>query len=461
MSIDINNIQLTEFNTTAIKSERTRLIWMTVAFCFFLLLGFFRIISPLPEAPHAGWLITALATPYIIYEVLVRSHLSKCLKTSSSPNKIITRFTPLVECSFPIIGISLMLLFTSYNPYSLLVSSGYAMIFIILALSPLQLDPLRSIFTGLLGTLGYAALVIYVITTADAPGPYPNAMLVSLTIMLAIATIAVTFVTVEIRKYVFGTIRELETRRLNEQLNKDMGIARDIQRGLLPQTKPTLPGYQIAAISRAADLAGGDYYDWQPISDNRMIISLADVTGHGVGPALVTAACRAYVRALVSHHPELHNVMDRINNLLHSDLSDGRFVTFAMLDIDVDTHQAIFLSAGHGPTMLMNAEDGSTDSYNAQGMPLGIFDNQELDQAIRFSFKPGDVFVIFSDGFFETHNTEGELFGVARLEKIIRENRHKSADEILDQMDKSIALWQGDQPQQDDITGIVIKRNAQ
>ena len=84
---------------------------------------------------------------------------------------------------------------------------------------------------------------------------------------------------------------------VRQRMERDLDIARQIQRGLLPSSKPNVPGYDIAGWSRAADKTGGDYFDWQMLPDGQILISLADVSGHGIGPALMAAVCRAYARA--------------------------------------------------------------------------------------------------------------------------------------------------------------------
>ncbi len=451
-------LQFDSYKAAALRSEHARLTWMLVAFSSFVILGFFRCFVPVAGAERAGPLIIGLTIPYLIFEFLSRRMVGQRMADGRRMPVLVQRITSVIECSFPLAGIVLLILLTEFNPYTLLVSPAYAMILIIMALSPLQLDPGRSLVTGITGTMGYLAIVIFVVLGSDLPNPHPTAMYFMLTAMLGIATVAITFVTIQVRQYVIGTVRELETRRRNERMQHDLELARDIQRGLLPDFTPAMPGYDMAAMSRAAELAGGDYYDWQIISEGRIVITLADVTGHGVGPALVTAACRAYVRAMVGHNPDPLAIISRVNHLLHDDLSSGRFVTFALIDLDTSTHQGIFLSAGHGPSLWMQGGDGSANSIDAQGLPLGIVSDQDWDDAYRVDFKPTDVLVLFSDGFFETLNGEGKAFGLERLQEIIRKNRHDSAAQILQQMDEAIIEWQGDLPQQDDITAIVIKR---
>src|SRR6185369_6085789 len=111
-------------------------------------------------------------------------------------------------------------------------------------------------------------------------------------------------------------------------------VARSIQQALIPHAGPSIPGFDIAGWNRPADQTGGDYYDWQMLPDGNWIVTLADVSGHGIGPALVTAACRAYVRASSFYNSDLSSLAGRMNRLLAEDLPEGRFVTMVSVIID-------------------------------------------------------------------------------------------------------------------------------
>jgi serine phosphatase RsbU (regulator of sigma subunit) len=163
---------------------------------------------------------------------------------------------------------------------------------------------------------------------------------------------------------------------------------------------------------------------------------------------------------MIDEEPALVDMIARVNRLLHEDLPSGRFVTFALIDIDSASHEGIFLSAGHGPTMWMKGSDGSASSIDAQGLPLGIVPDQEWDEVYRVPFEPGDIVIIFSDGFFEAQDPGDELFGLDRLQEVVRTSRQESAEVILQRMDEAVTAWAQGRPQQDDMTAIVIKRVA-
>jgi serine phosphatase RsbU (regulator of sigma subunit) len=352
-----------------------------------------------------------------------------------------------------------MLLMPAFR-YSLLVSVGYAFMMLLIGVSVLRVDRLATLLTGSVCFLGYSGLVAWTLIspTAAGPNPHPAALYINLALMLALATGAAVFVAAQVRTYVQAAVREMQTRREHDRLKRDLEIAGEIQHGLLPPTMPQLEHYEFAAVCRPADQAGGDYFDWQEITRKRVVFSLGDVTGHGVGPALVTAACRAYVRSTLSDQISAVSLLERVNELLIRDIPEGRFVTLVLIDLDVQSNRFRLLSAGHGPTLLVREQSGDIQDLGSQGLPLGLIEDQLLDEPLEGSLEPGDLLIAVSDGFFEWANQDDEAFGTERLQEVIRHCRHDSATDILNAMEREVRSFVGNLPQQDDVTGLVIKR---
>ena len=426
---------------------------------FFFLVGIGRTAFPFPGTADLGPLVIGISLVYIAMELLMLRQLRKAIANNASTRGAAWRTHAIAECLFPVLGMWLIIATTTINPFSLLASAGYAFIIVIIALSVLRLDPKGVALTGGAGTIGYALLVVYSIFKTD--GETDNPMLfVNLTGMLVIATVAITFVTSSVRGYVLIAVREMETRRQRDQLQRDLDLASEIQRSLLPATMPVLPGYTLAAMSRPADQAGGDYYDWQASAENRIVISLADVTGHGIGPALVTtAACRAYLRACVHSASPMAAVIQSVNKLLFEDMRAGRFVTLALLELDPVANTAIYLSAGHAPTLHVNGMTGEIGSLDAQGVPLGLMEDSIIDEAVSLDFAPGDLLVLFTDGFYEWANTVNEQFGLERLKEVVILNRGETAQAILERLDDTVRAFVANSRQPDDMTAVVIKRD--
>jgi serine phosphatase RsbU (regulator of sigma subunit) len=262
-----------------------------------------------------------------------------------------------------------------------------------------------------------------------------------------------------------GRLREHVDRLAKEEASRhkiehDLSVARDIQRGLLPDHVPPLPGYDLAGWSQPADETGGDYYDWQSLPSGNTAITLADVTGHGIGPALVTAVCRAYARASFPNEADVCKVLDRINQLLFEDLQSERFVTFVVAILDPASHHLRLLSAGHGPLFYYEASADRVHLYDAHDIPMGLAPDVSHGPPSEFRFAPGDALVLITDGFFEWSNASGELYGTARLAQAIRAAHALPAAKMIDQLVADVLQFAAGSKQLDDLTAVVLKRTA-
>lgn len=265
--------------------------------------------------------------------------------------------------------------------------------------------------------------------------------------------------------FMAARLREHVERLADEEANRrkiehDLSIARKIQQGLLPAESPHLPGYELAGWSQPADETGGDYYDWQTLPNNVTAISLADVTGHGIGPALVTAVCRAYARASFPTELDAGKAMDRINQLLCEDLNSERFVTFVVALIDPSTHRLRLLSAGHGPLFYYEAASRKTHQFNAHDVPMGLSPEIVHGPPSEFLMAAGDMLALITDGFTEWANAAGEQYGAERLAEIIDKYHGLPASELIQRLVADVLRFANGTKQLDDLTAVILKRAA-
>ncbi|MCH7796872.1 MAG: SpoIIE family protein phosphatase [Planctomycetes bacterium] len=244
-----------------------------------------------------------------------------------------------------------------------------------------------------------------------------------------------------------------------EKIERDLDPAREIQRGLLPRTEPNAPGFEIAGWNQAADKTGGDYFDWMELHDGRTVLTLADVTGHGIGPALIVAVCRAYMRASSSTgHVSLSAAMARVNDLLHEDIPEGRFVTAAVGVLDPARAQMQLISAGQAPLLFYEAGTDTVHNWDADDLPLGIMSGLTFDDVRTIDFASGDCLVLTTDGFFEWPNPENEQFGTKRMMAFVKENHHLPAHEFITRLYEAVLEHASGTDQTDDLTAVVIKK---
>ena len=246
--------------------------------------------------------------------------------------------------------------------------------------------------------------------------------------------------------------------RDRDRLARDIEIAREIQIGLLPTAIPDIAGYQIAGWSRAAVETGGDYFDWLQLGDGRLVISIADATGHGIGPALLVTACRAYFRAATRTNEAIEQAVARVNDLMADDLTEGRFITVAACTLDPRTHALHLYSAGHGPILFYHADSAEVEVMHADQLPLGVARPMVVGVAREFKCRPGDLVVLTTDGFFEWFNSDGQQYGTARLGRFLAAQHELEPAALIKALHEDVLAFSGGTEQADDLTAVVIKR---
>jgi serine phosphatase RsbU (regulator of sigma subunit) len=250
----------------------------------------------------------------------------------------------------------------------------------------------------------------------------------------------------------------MEVRQQLKQVQHDLEIARSIQRSLLPQVQPRLQGYEIAGWNHSADATGGDFFDWQHHSDGRLVITLADVTGHGIGPALLAAACRAYSRACFIGRKTLSATVNEINRLLAADLMPPHFATFVAVVCNETDGSVELLSAGQGPLFTYSRRNDTFNEVRPQVIPLGLMPEIDLADPAVLHLEPGDLLLLITDGFIEWQNPAGEQFGVERALEAIRHLAGAKPEDIIRELYRSALIFAEGTKQQDDLTAVVIKR---
>ena len=332
---------------------------------------------------------------------------------------------------------------------------------IFIVLSTLRLKPWISILSGSVAAVSYIGAALYLGWRPPAIG-VPASMIqsaVPLNALILLATgIIAAAITREIRTHLQAALREAETKRQLDAVQHDLQVARSIQQSLLPVESPQIPGFEIAGWNQPADETGGDYFDWEGLPDGKVIVSLADVTGHGIGPALLASVCRAYARASFAVTRTLSAAFEHINQALGADMGAGRFATFVAAVCSPRCSDVELLSAGHGPLFVYSSSSNRFTEMNAHGLPLGMFPSFQSDPPTRLKLDSGDLVLLATDGFFEWENDQGEAFGVQRMEDVIRAFRDSAPHDIIARLYQAVVKFSNGTRQQDDLTAVIIKR---
>lgn len=232
-------------------------------------------------------------------------------------------------------------------------------------------------------------------------------------------------------------------------MSREMQIAREIQQSVQPKALHN-DWLELAGFSEPAAYAGGDFYDWQPMPDGSVIIALGDVTGHGVGPALVAAECRAYWRVLARSLP-LRAAVLRLNELVADDLQGSRFVTFAAARFSPRGRLEVF-SAGQGPLVLRRS-DGAAELLDSHTLPLGITADPPVTQDVTVrTLTPGDTLLIPSDGFTEARDPDGEQWTTAGLLACLSRHAQRHGADLIRDIEQDNKTFADNAPATDDRT---------
>lgn len=238
-------------------------------------------------------------------------------------------------------------------------------------------------------------------------------------------------------------------------IEHELEIARQIQQRLFPATAPALADFEVAGACFPAEATGGDFFDYIPMSGGCLGLVVGDVSGHGLGPALVMSLVRSYLRALARTHADPGEILTRTNGLVHEDMDDGRFATvfFGRLDPAART----FVAAGAGHEAYLIGECGPVATLKSTGVPLGILDEAEIGQNPAIVLQPRQILLLISDGIIETSSAGGEQFGIARVIETVRLHQNRPVQEIVNALYEAARTHRGNAEQQDDMTFVVVR----
>jgi len=454
------SVEHRSFQRAVLRSESERIVWIIAVLCIL----FIGVVARNLAAGQGRLLLvqTVVLAVAIAYEALASFVVKRALRNDRPVPRVFWLVNVIVESGIPTLGLFILVESQVVSPLEALVAPAVFLYFIFIILSTLRLNPGVSLGTGLLSSVGYVGVVLYVRGYYDAANAGTSVMpfryLIYATLLLT-GGIAAAIVASQIKKHVYGALREAELKRELDRMNHDLDVARSIQQDLLPGTTPDLCGFDVAGWNRPADQTGGDYFDWQTLTDGRIAVSLADATGHGIGPALVSASCRAYARAsLLSGKSD--GLLENLNQLLSEDLPPNRFVTFAVVFLDPNCPRVKVLSAGHGPILWYKHESGKIENIEAQGIPLGMIDGFAYGQAAEAHMAAGDILALITDGFYEWEDPEGEQFGLSRLQDVIHTARECTAEEMIVKLRSAVEVFCKGTQQQDDLTAVILKRKT-
>jgi phosphoserine phosphatase RsbU/P len=245
-----------------------------------------------------------------------------------------------------------------------------------------------------------------------------------------------------------------------ERLRRELALAAEVQRRLLPERPPECLAVELAGFCQPARGVGGDYYDFIKFDNQRLGIAIADVAGKGIAAALLMSTVQATLRSLSADNSvngSLADMVATLNRLLCNSTRGANYVTFFYAQFDQMSQRLTYVNAGHNPPFFFRANPSHDfRSLSSGGMFVGMFEHCGYEQEV-VQMRPGDALIAFTDGLPEARNAQDEEFDEERIKEALAANAHLSAPEIRDEIARRVKKWIANAPQHDDLTFIVMK----
>ena len=455
-------IPYASFREAELRSEKLRVIAIIGFLLVFIAVTVIRVVVVRTVTEGTSWLPgLLLAAGVIAYETWVLRKVTVGLRSNHALPAEFWFLSTIVESSIPAFALAFLTSTQFDAAYRPLANPALLVFFIFIILSTLRLNPWISVLSGTVASITYVCAAVYLgwrLPLPGAPAPATQTSVSLNAITLFIGGIVAAAVAREIRKHLQAALREAETKNKLDAIQHDLQVARSIQQSLLPKEQPCIDGFDIAGWNLPADDTGGDYFDWIQLPDGKVVVSLADVTGHGIGPALLAGVCHAYARSTFGMATDLTGALAQINQSLASDLTTGRFVTFVAATCCPGCPDVQILSAGHGPLFIYSRTEDKFTKMNAHGLPFGILPVFTADPATRVKLESGDLVILATDGFFEWENDAGQDFGLERIQSVVRKSRDLNSVDIIAELYGAVKKFSNGNRQQDDLTAVVMKR---
>jgi len=254
-----------------------------------------------------------------------------------------------------------------------------------------------------------------------------------------------------------SVVKDLTEIQKMQQQEMEMDLASMVQQKLYPQAPPSVEGYDIAGAVFPAEATCGDYFDYFGMKGGGLGVAIGDVSGHGVGPALLMAETRAFLRLLAQSHSDLGEIFTWINSAVAADFEDFRYVTMSLVRFDLRDHHLEYVNAGHLPTYILDKDGNVKATLDSTGLPLGMVGDFEYVTTRHAPLEPGEMMLFLTDGVTEGQAHNDRFMPTDTILELARKHQGKPAQEIVEIIYDAVHVFGDGQPQEDDITIIVCK----
>ncbi|QHI69555.1 PP2C family protein-serine/threonine phosphatase [Tichowtungia aerotolerans] len=249
-----------------------------------------------------------------------------------------------------------------------------------------------------------------------------------------------------------------------KQLDRDLHAAQQIQASLLPQTLPHLDGVQLSAFNLPAYDIGGDYYDLIQIDEEHLGIAIADVSGKGIGGAMMMAVCQGVLRTRAGQEQSPARMLSELNRVLSNNLAEDMFITMLYMALNIQTRELRFARAGHERPLICRGcsnRNRELQALDSPGIAIGLTSPEVFDAVIEdmtIQLESGDEIIVYTDGITEALNEEGEEWGLENLSRLIKASP-QNPESLLRTVQNTLTRYVGARQQYDDMTMFALKIN--
>jgi sigma-B regulation protein RsbU (phosphoserine phosphatase) len=240
------------------------------------------------------------------------------------------------------------------------------------------------------------------------------------------------------------------------QLESELELSQTVQRALMPQEVPSIPGLEVAAFSRPAQIVGGDYFDFIPLEDGTYALTIADAVGHGIAASMFMTSLQATLHTLLPESRSPGAVLERINRFYLHNVNYTTFVTVFLGIFNPLTRLLTYFNAGHHPPVLVRRGNDEVTWLQPNGAAIGIIEDYKIVPG-QAHLGPGDVLLLYTDGITEALNARHKEFGLDRLGELALKYADLPAGEIVSALRQELTEFTDGRPLADDITMVVCK----
>lgn len=244
---------------------------------------------------------------------------------------------------------------------------------------------------------------------------------------------------------------QMEKKRMEEQL----AVGAKIQRRLLPRRNPEIEGYDICGVNQSCFEVGGDYYDFIQKSETELAVLIADISGKGVGAALLMAVLQASIRALVQESLDPRELVRRVNRVLADGSPDNKFATLFYAELDLEAHRLTYVSGGHNPSLLWI--NGELRELASTGPIVGLVRGVTF-QCHEIELLPGATLLMYTDGVTELANREDEELGIEPVCEILKHGQWQTSAELIGMIQRRMSEFADSDRYDDDSTLVALRR---